>query len=325
MDIVTILRDLRRARLLVVVVALLAVVAGIAVSFKFSFPARLESRKYEVGRATARILVDTPRSQVVEVAPEGSDSLGVRANLLASLMVDGIVKTAIAKHANLPPEKLVVVSDAAIAAEPIETKPKPTDYVLTTRVVTNTGGDELPIIEVEAQAPDRAAASALGRAAVDGLRDYLDTKAATQQIPNADRLQVTGLGAPQAATVVRGRGPLLGVFVMIVVLGLGCGLILLFSAGRRGFREATERDRRDREGGEATAPVTPAPAPPAPAPASAEVAAPRPVAVPARPAARPRLVPKTPTPDTTSWFADPHPALVPSSEDDDTDARAESA
>ena len=97
MDTVTILRDLWRLRRAVVIVALLALITGTAVLYKISFPPELEGRRYEVGVATARILVDTPSSQVVEVAPKGSDSLGVRANLLASLMVDGVVKSAIAQ------------------------------------------------------------------------------------------------------------------------------------------------------------------------------------------------------------------------------------
>ena len=91
MDTVTILRDLWRRRLLVVGVAIVAVLVGVAVMYKVSFPPKLESRKYEVGVATSSILVDTPNSQVVEVAPKGSDTLGVRANLLASLMTDGVI------------------------------------------------------------------------------------------------------------------------------------------------------------------------------------------------------------------------------------------
>jgi hypothetical protein len=106
MELIMMLRDLWRRRILVGCAALLAVLAGTAVTYRISFPPKLESRKYEVGVATTRILVDTPSSQVVEVAPKGSDTLGVRANLLASLMVDGVVKTAIARRAGLRPDQL---------------------------------------------------------------------------------------------------------------------------------------------------------------------------------------------------------------------------
>src|ERR1700754_3007856 len=69
MDTVKILRDLWRLRPVVAGVLVFAMLAGAAVVFKLP---SLESRKYEVGVATARLLVDTPNSQVVEVAPKGS-------------------------------------------------------------------------------------------------------------------------------------------------------------------------------------------------------------------------------------------------------------
>lgn len=244
MDTVTIFRDLWRLRRVVVIVAGLALITGTAVLYKVSFPPNLEARRYQVGVATARILVDTPSSQVVEVAPKGSDSLGVRANLLASLMVDGDVKGAIARRAGLPPKELVGVSEAASESAPVSKPPSRHDFVLTTRVLTNNGGDQLPIIEIEAQAPDRVSAARLGVAAVAGLRDYLDSTAARQRVPDADRLQVTGLGEPQAEIEVRGPGGALAIAVMFLVLASGCGLLLLALAVARMWRAAAASERR---------------------------------------------------------------------------------
>jgi hypothetical protein len=242
MDTVTILRDLWRLRLVVVGVALFALLAGLAMTFNIGFPPKFESRKYDVGVAVTRILVDTPSSQVVEVSPKGSDSLGVRANLLASLMVDGVVKAAIAERAGLPPEKLIGVSEAAAEPDAVAKAPGPRSYVLTTRVMTNTGGDQLPIIEVDAQAPDRAGAAKLGEAAVSGLRDFLDSEAARQEVKDADRLQVSGLGAPQAETVVRGPSKVMAVVVVIFVFALGCAGVLGVLALVRGWRAASVRE-----------------------------------------------------------------------------------
>ena len=85
MDTITILRELVRLRRLVIGVAVFAVLVGAMVMFKLP---DLTPRRYDVGYATAQILVDTPSSQVVDVSPKGSDTLGLRANLLASLIVD---------------------------------------------------------------------------------------------------------------------------------------------------------------------------------------------------------------------------------------------
>jgi hypothetical protein len=235
MDTVTVLRDLWRHRILVAGVAVLAMLVGVAVLYKVP---TLESRGYQVGVATARILVDTPSSQVVEIAPKGSESLGVRANLLASLMVDGEVKTAIAEEAGLKPDQLVGISTSA-GDLPVAAPQDRRASVLTTRVVTDNDGAQLPIIEVEAQAVDAAAAAKLASAAVEGLRDYLDSKAATQRVPDAQRLQVSGLGVPQAETALRGPRAVFALFAAILVFGIGAACILGFFAVVRAWRTAS--------------------------------------------------------------------------------------
>src|SRR4051812_2568501 len=128
MDTVTILRRLWRFRLFVALAALVAIGMGCLVVYRYSPPLKLESRKYEVGVATARILVDTPASQVVDVAPKGSDVLGGRATLLANLMVDGEIKTAIAKKAGLAPAKLVSVSDSGASSGDAGAVPDPRGF-----------------------------------------------------------------------------------------------------------------------------------------------------------------------------------------------------
>jgi hypothetical protein len=243
MDTVTILRDLWRARAVVLCVWLVALLAGTAVLYKISWPLELETRKYAVGVATTSILIDTPSSQVVEIAPKGSDTLGVRANLIASLMIDGTVKATIARNAGLDPDDLVGIStsaqDSGATAGPVSRRAP----VLTTRVVTDNDGSELPIIQVEAQASDARAAERLAGAAVVGLRAYLDSKAAAQQIPNAKRLQVTGLGQAQARTAARGPKDFLAVAAVLFVFGLGCASLLTVRALVRGWRAAAAQER----------------------------------------------------------------------------------
>jgi|1186.fasta_scaffold41030_2 hypothetical protein len=229
MDTVTILRRLWRFRLLVASAALFAIVVGCLVVYRYSAPLKLESRKYVVGVATARILVDTPASQVVDVAPKGSDQLGGRATLLANLMVDGEIKSAIAKKAGLAPNKLFSQSDAA----PVDGAPakpaNPRGYALGTKVLTTNGGDALPIIEVDAQGPDAASAQRLANAAVAGLREYLDSKAAVEQVPDAQRLRISGLSQAEGHLAVRGPRLLIGVVVAIFLFGFSCIAILLIA------------------------------------------------------------------------------------------------
>jgi hypothetical protein len=219
------LRELWRRRLLVAVVAVIAALAGILVLYQISFPPKLTSRKYDVGVATTSILVDTPRSQVVDVDPKGADTIGARASLLASLMADGDVKDQIARTAGLNPNDLAGVTTSV--TDGTSTQPKdPRAPVLTTQVVTQNDGFNLPIIEVQAQARDATTAAKLAAASVTGLRSYLASTAAVQRIPDAHRVHITGLGVPQAQTSTRGPSTILGLAAGIGVFALGCLCIL---------------------------------------------------------------------------------------------------
>jgi hypothetical protein len=233
MDTVTILRRLWRFRLLVVAAGLLAMFVALFVSYELP---SMESRKYEVGVATGRILVDTPASQVVEVAPKGSDSLGVRATLLANLMVDGVVKEAVAKRAGLAEAEIAGIADSAEGAPPAAGESDPRGYSLATEVLSTAQGDSLPIIEVATQGPDARAAEKLANAAIEGLQDYLASKAVADRIPDGQRLRVSGLGVPQAREEVRGPRLVLSVAAMIFVFALGCAAILVISSLIRAFR-----------------------------------------------------------------------------------------
>ena len=219
-------------RIFVALAAVVAILSVLAVAFKLP---SLESRRYEVGVATARVLVDTPKSQVLEVAPLGSDTLGARANLIANLMVEGVVKSAIAKKANLSPGDLKGIAEAGADPTAAPEPPKERGNVLVTRVLASTEGD-LPIIEIDAQSSDVASAIKLADSAVEGLSEYLESKAATEEVPAAKRLQVTGLGGAQAIESVRGPSLVVALVVGLLVFVLGCGLILLAGALLRGWR-----------------------------------------------------------------------------------------
>ena len=247
MDTVNIARELWGRRRMVGVVAIVAIVCGLLVSFRVSvMPPKLESRSYDVGIATARMLVDTPNSQVVAVSQKGSETLGTRASLLSNLMTEGEVKADIARRVNLRPKQLVTTSEADVgsaeAAPP--RKPGRNAQVLTTRVLTNTVGEQLPIIEVEAQARDTQHAAALARAAVASLTTSLDRRAASEAVVPKKRLRVTPLGPPEVQEAGRGTRPLLGFALALFLFGAGCGLVLLLSSFARGWREAEASESR---------------------------------------------------------------------------------
>ncbi|MGZ5321680.1 MAG: hypothetical protein ACXWFN_09530 [Solirubrobacterales bacterium] len=239
MDAVTILREIWRCRVPVGVAAVVAILVGLVLTYTVSLPPK--SRKYEVGIASSRILVDTPSSQVVNVEPRGLETLGVRASVLANVMTEGEIKTIIATDAGLDPSELGagVEFEGALPADLSRAAGDPEAHVLTARTATDPDGVPLPIIEIEAQAPDSAAAVRLADAAVAGLGGYLASKAANESVPNARRLQVTGLGAPQVRQEIRGPKRVVALGLAVFVFLCGCAGILVLSALAPGWRLST--------------------------------------------------------------------------------------
>jgi hypothetical protein len=268
MQVVTILRHLWRLRLFVFVIGLLAIGVFYLVTFRLG---TLESRKYEVGVATVRILVDTPNSQVVDIAPKGSDTLGVRAGLLASLMVEGVVKDSIADRVGVNPSEIWSIGEAA--PDPVTGPPSnPRGYALTTRVVANQAGAQLPIIEIEAQGKDVQQAVRLAHAAVTGLTDFLDSKAASENIVAGRRIRVSPLGSAQAQNVVRGPRLSLSLMATVMAFVFGCAGLLALSTLVSLWRSTGAEPPADggsADGGPRELARPLAPAPPAPPPAAA--------------------------------------------------------
>jgi hypothetical protein len=259
METVKKLRDLWRHRRYVAGVCVVAVLAGMLVAYQPAFPPK--SKSYDVGIATAQILVDEPNSQAIvgassAVTPSGDQMLGTlatQANLLADLMVEGTIKADIAQRAGLQPSQLVGVSAAVTVPSASGSASGPTSvsvpsgpnvFALTTQILTDTAGDTtFPIIEIDAQAPDRAKAVQLANAAVAGLQAFVNSQAANERIPDANRLSIMSFGISQATTQTHGSSPLIGFVVALVVLLLGCVSILWILAVIRGWRGASERER----------------------------------------------------------------------------------
>jgi hypothetical protein len=251
MHTIRILQQLWRRRRFLAAVSVLAVLAGMAVMYKLP---SLQSRSYDVGVATGSILLDTPNSQVVALAPKGFETLGVRANVLASLMVGGAVESAIAQQAGLHPNQLNGATDAATQGSvafggslPVSSKAPsgPHAYILTTHTLTDLTNDPLPIIEFSAQAPNPAGALRLANATITGLREYLGTKAATEGIPEAGRLQITSLGVPQVTTQSDGPTALIAILAIILVFALGCAAIVGFPMLARSWRAAEALEEQE--------------------------------------------------------------------------------
>lgn len=239
MDLITILRDLWRHRRLVMVLAALAMLIGFASAYRLTYPPlKVESRQYLVGMASASVLVDTPDSQVVDVDPEGTDTLGLRANLLASLMAETELSSAIARKAGIPPDRLISIAETPTSPQ----TPLPDGDMSGTYVLTVRPDEALPFIKINAHAPDARQAAVLANAAMDALEGYLDSKAAAERVPNARRLVVSRLGPARSGEVVRGPRRLIALLVAVFFFFAACAATVVgFELARRWRLAAAEQ------------------------------------------------------------------------------------
>jgi capsular polysaccharide biosynthesis protein len=251
MEVVTALRTLWRFRLLVVLVAVVAVLAGLSIGYRFSPPTSLSSKQYQVAIGSATVLVDTPSSQVVDLG--GGDTatadiatLSARASLLASVMTSSPIKDEVAAKVGLTSDQLLTISPATTepvpGAAPIQPGPaalaNPNVYVLKATIPTLESG-VVPIISIQTQSPDPEKARRLADTAVKVLQKHLTDVALTDNVPDARRLNVRQLGPARATVETRGPSKMLSIVAALGLFALGCGLILGTSALVTGWRQAS--------------------------------------------------------------------------------------
>lgn len=250
MDAVAVLRQLWRHRLFVAVGMALALLIALVISYKVTLgiPPTFESRQYQVGIASAEVLVDSPSSQVADLGGgkvrTDVTALTSRARLLANLMAASPLKDQIARRAGVDPRTFVA------SAPSIEPSQKPTTLASTptsqrTNVLTVYFNETLPIITADAQAPTEAVAARISSAAVAELGDYLKSVAALDKVPDARQLVVDPLGDARFGTVQRGPRKLIAIVAFLFILALWCSAIILVAKLVRGWRQAAESELQD--------------------------------------------------------------------------------
>jgi hypothetical protein len=233
MEILPLVRMLWRRRLPLAIGALVALAAAVAIG---------SPRAETSAIAWTRVALDTPKSQLVKSAPAGADSLPWRAFLLVHQMGTDEVQRQLAERLRVRPEDVAVVDSVLATPTIMASMPKraadaaavtAAPYVLTVDMKNSS----LPLISIEATAPDRVGAAQLATAAVG----VLEARASTGETRYKSPI-LTGGGAArktqaylvqQAATihtkaVTPSALPATQIGVAFVLFGLWCaGAILL--------------------------------------------------------------------------------------------------
>ena len=231
MEVVNILRALWRRRALIAVGAILAIGVGALAS---------QGSKEVVGLASTRVVIDTPRSQLVDPAPRGADTLSGRAALLADLASTERSTARIARAADVSPGELLVANpqlSVPTLPTPLPEKAAPAAAsVREPHVVLLRWDEALPIVTIDTRAPDARRAESLSVAAVAEL----ERLAQPADARDTDGLAVETLAPVRAHEVVRGPRRAMALAAALIVLTLWCGALIVVP----GIAGATARSVR---------------------------------------------------------------------------------
>jgi len=176
------LRELWRLRIGVGIVFLLALFVALSSIDRVSlFPPGVKGRQLEIAAASTRVLIDSPRSQIIDLRTDTYDltSLTSRADLIGNVMASAPVREYIARRAAVDPLRIQAVSP--ITANVPRSLVEPGSEKRASDILRSTdqyrldiqASPSVPILSISSQAPNKEAAERLANGAVDGLRDYL--------------------------------------------------------------------------------------------------------------------------------------------------------
>jgi hypothetical protein len=232
--------------------ALLALTAAVWSVANISLvPPRLEPRALEMATATTHVIVDTPKSSVLDLRESTDDlqAMTQRAVLLGNVMANRPVAAAIARLAHVPASVLHVTPPLTPAqALPLagSANNSVSDIAKSTAQYRLSIGvnPTVPMLDIYAQAPTATSAAALANASVDALRAYLAALAAQQHTPSGAQVRLLQLGRAQGAVINHGIQWQVALFAFTLTFALACATVIFFSRIRRGWRMAALAEQR---------------------------------------------------------------------------------
>jgi hypothetical protein len=251
MELTEIIRTLWERKVALAIVVGLALLAGLSTVYRIS-PSGLSSRSYEFGAAQAQLLVDSPRSSLLDLTQE-TPPLAERAAVYAQFMRSNAIKAAIAEEAGIPVNQ-VTTEGPYTAAGATQNIPRPAETRSNEirgegklyRLVFDYQPD-LPVISIYAQAPTEEAAVKLASGTVKGVSEYVSKLEDESAVPEQARTHIRELGPAEGGTVNSGVDPLVMLLAFMATLLAGCGVIVGAVALRRGLRQAAVAARAPAE------------------------------------------------------------------------------
>jgi hypothetical protein len=229
----------------VLVCTALAILAAVWSVDKISLlPPKLTSRSLEMATASTQVVVDTPKSAILDLRQDtySLDGLTNRAVLLGNVIASQPVRESIARRAGVPAAALVVTPPFT-AKQPrariqADSKRHTSDILKTNDQyrLTITANPSAPLLYVYAQAPSAKTAGVLANTAVEGLRRYVDRLAELEQTPDKERIRLVQLGQAEGAVINGDVAWSVAILAFVLTFGVASATLILLSRIRQGWR-----------------------------------------------------------------------------------------
>jgi hypothetical protein len=245
-------KELWGRRPYVIASALLALVVAIWSVARISIvPPGIESRSLEMATAATHVVVDKPRSTILDLREDtySLEALRQRAIVLGNVIANGEVREAIASHAHVPSDQL------QIAPPLTPTQPRAvvasTDRKQATDLFASTDQYRLsiqvnptvPMLDIYAQAPNAESAALLANTTVDQLRAYLAQLAVSEGTPDARQIQLLQLGHAESKVINPSIDVQVALLVFAITFAIACATVIFVGRVRDGWRAEALRER----------------------------------------------------------------------------------
>ncbi len=247
------MRELWRQKVGLAIAFALAVLAATRILYGISvFPPSLTPNSLGLASASTHVLVDTPRSTLVDLREDtySFTEMTNRALLLGNVIASLPVRDYIARRAGVPAD-LIKVSPPLTPEQPrplatSAEQPKSTDILKSPNEyrLSVQSNPTVPIIDIDSEAPNAAAAANLANSAVQGLREYLTATGRQRATPSKDQVKLVQLGRATAGSINSGAGIQFAALAFLFVFSACCAVVLLIGRVRRGWVASDGFDAR---------------------------------------------------------------------------------
>jgi hypothetical protein len=224
LDVALILNELWRRRLWVG--AGLVIAAIIALSLVFKLPS-LERKSTVTSASSTDVLVDTRSSALGSIAIDVND-LATRAAVYARMIGTTAVKQRIARHADVPVDRIAVL-DMGTGTAPDLTRRSEASESGAGLSIGATTQEAQPAVKLQALAPAPDTAKRLANASAGGLIDYVASIQEQRAIPARERVVLRQLGLPQTVVLVDKAAYLTAIAAFVGLSLAWCLLVLIAS------------------------------------------------------------------------------------------------